>query len=440
MAYINKQNRFTNTHKTIREPTRVSLKGIGNLGILLSILSFFKLILTNYRKYGLLMRVPLMTIKKEEWYSFIAGLFIIFNKCLNVFIIDHIIYNGIINRFIVSIIFILHELLIFILNYKKIKHIYLSIWLLSISIIYSLKLLSFYFVRIAEKENINENKSINKKENINQTEKDDIIKDNNNSINESNNNIKGNIFNEKHLFFHFLYFLYAPTLCYQSEYPMLDKRRWSIIIRKFVFLILLIIAFLFVMDQCTVPLIYNLQESKGIFDFIENLLTLSFGTILLWLIFFLATFVLFLPILRELTLFGDGVFFCDWWNSTTVLEYWRLWNRPVHQWIVRHLYIPLQSRGWSKGWALAAVFIASGLIHEYIISSSLKMITGWAFAGMIGQIPMALIARWIGKSWLVHRFGNYMFWSTFCIIGQPLCILFYYRSILIQERCNIIKE
>jgi len=33
--------------------------------------------------------------------------------------------------------------------------------------------------------------------------------------------------------------------------------------------------------------------------------------------------------------FGDRVFYKDWWNATTFEEYWRLWNLPVHYWMVR---------------------------------------------------------------------------------------------------------
>lgn len=31
----------------------------------------------------------------------------------------------------------------------------------------------------------------------------------------------------------------------------------------------------------------------------------------------------------------------EWWNATTVGEYWRLWNQPVHKWMLRHVYFPL---------------------------------------------------------------------------------------------------
>lgn len=32
--------------------------------------------------------------------------------------------------------------------------------------------------------------------------------------------------------------------------------------------------------------------------------------------------------------FGDRVFYRDWWNANTIEAYWRLWNLPVHYWMV----------------------------------------------------------------------------------------------------------
>ena len=31
----------------------------------------------------------------------------------------------------------------------------------------------------------------------------------------------------------------------------------------------------------------------------------------------------------------------DWWNATTIGDYWRLWNMPVHRWLLRHVFTPM---------------------------------------------------------------------------------------------------
>lgn len=32
-------------------------------------------------------------------------------------------------------------------------------------------------------------------------------------------------------------------------------------------------------------------------------------------------------------------------------EYWRLWNQPVHKWMLRHVYFPCIRAGLPKFWA-----------------------------------------------------------------------------------------
>ncbi|RWW24958.1 hypothetical protein GW17_00010724 [Ensete ventricosum] len=59
-----------------------------------------------------------------------------------------------------------------------------------------------------------------------------------------------------------------------------------------------------------------------------------------------------LNILAELLCFGDREFYKDWWNAKTVEEvrygYWRMWNMPVHKWMIRHIYLPCLRNGLPK--------------------------------------------------------------------------------------------
>jgi len=43
---------------------------------------------------------------------------------------------------------------------------------------------------------------------------------------------------------------------------------------------------------------------------------------------FYVYFHLYLNLFAELLRFGDRVFYRDWWNSSEVSAYWRLWNTP----------------------------------------------------------------------------------------------------------------
>ena len=59
---------------------------------------------------------------------------------------------------------------------------------------------------------------------------------------------------------------------------------------------------------------------------------------------------------------------------------------PVHQWMVKHIYIPVKTK-WHKKWlGLLVCFGISAVFHEILIAVPLHSIKGYAFWGMIGQV------------------------------------------------------
>ena len=64
----------------------------------------------------------------------------------------------------------------------------------------------------------------------------------------------------------------------------------------------------------------------------------------------------------------DTRFYLSWWNASTMEQFWRWWNRPVHTWCVRHVYLPVVTCGWGKMSAMMATFLFSAALHEYLIS------------------------------------------------------------------------
>ena len=75
-----------------------------------------------------------------------------------------------------------------------------------------------------------------------------------------------------------------------------------------------------------------------------------------------------------------------WWNAGDVAEYWRLWNMPVHKWLLRHVYYPCMRLGMGKWWAGTVVFAISAAFHELLIGLPLHMVTFWAFIGLMCQV------------------------------------------------------
>jgi diacylglycerol O-acyltransferase-1 len=154
-------------------------------------------------------------------------------------------------------------------------------------------------------------------------------------------------------------------------------------------------------------------------------LRLSIANTYCWLLVFYGYFHLYLNIMAEILRFGDRIFYKDWWNSSDVSSYWRLWNMPVHYWLVRHLYFPCVRLGLSKGLATLVVFFVSAIMHEVLISIPFHMLRPWAYLGMMGQVPLVWITKTLTKKLPGTSMGNIIFWLSFCIIGQPMAILMY---------------
>ena len=92
-----------------------------------------------------------------------------------------------------------------------------------------------------------------------------------------------------------------------------------------------------------------------------------------WLTGFYAFFHVWLNFLAELLRFGDRVFYKAWWNATDFEGYWRTWNMPVHCWIVRHAYFPIQ-RHLTRSKTMTGVlcFTISAALHE-VLPRSMSM-------------------------------------------------------------------
>ena len=95
---------------------------------------------------------------------------------------------------------------------------------------------------------------------------------------------------------------------------------------------------LFITEQYIEPTIDNSIKPLQDMDWLvvlERVLKLSLPTLYFWMAMFYTLFELWLNVLAELTRFGDREFYKGWWNSSTLSEYWRLWNMPVHKWMLR---------------------------------------------------------------------------------------------------------
>ncbi|XP_035826558.1 diacylglycerol O-acyltransferase 1 isoform X2 [Aplysia californica] len=226
-----------------------------------------------------------------------------------------------------------------------------------------------------------------------------------------------------------VYFLFAPTLCYELNFPRSARIRKRFLARRLLEMLFLSWLMVALVQQWIVPAVNNARQPLAemeIFKMLERLLKLSIPNHFIWLIFFYWMFHSSLNVVAELLRFGDRVFYRDWWNAETVSEFWQNWNIPVHRWATRHVYKPLLKKGVSKLAASTIVFLLSAFFHEYLVSIPLRMFKIWAFTGMLMQVPIAYItAKYIRGKW-----GNIIMWLSL-IVGQPVAILAYFHDYFI---------
>jgi len=194
------------------------------------------------------------------------------------------------------------------------------------------------------------------------------------------------------------------------------------------------VMFLFIEGQIVAPnlekLLKDVEANGGYYSWrilAEYGLKLSIASTYAWLLFFFIFFHHFLNILAELLRFGDRVFYKDWWNAAETSAYWRLWNAPVHYWLVRHLYFPCVRAGASKGVASFIVFFVSAVFHEVLVAIPFHIvpIRPWAFIGMLMQVPLVMLTKSLVKCFPGSSIGNVIFWISFCFVGQPMAVLMY---------------
>ncbi|EFJ04704.1 hypothetical protein SELMODRAFT_138381 [Selaginella moellendorffii] len=235
------------------------------------------------------------------------------------------------------------------------------------------------------------------------------------------------------------YFMAAPTLCYQLSYPRSPRIRTGWVLRQLGKWIVFNGFMGFIIGQYMNPIIRNSTHPlKGNYLYaIERVLKLSIPTLYVWLGFFYCFFHLWLNIVAEILCFGDREFYKDWWNAKSVDEYWRLWNMPVHRWLVRHVYFPCLRLGLHKQLAILVVFVISGIFHEICIAVPCHMLRGWAFLGIMFQVPLVLVTNVLQRKFQSSMVGNMIFWFFFCIVGQPMCVLLYYHDVVNRQQLQL---
>ncbi|CUA78209.1 sterol O-acyltransferase [Rhizoctonia solani] len=217
----------------------------------------------------------------------------------------------------------------------------------------------------------------------------------------------------------FLDFQMVPTLCYELEYPRTERIRPMYIFEKTVATFGTFTLLYTITEHYIMPLTPTSDQS-----FARSMLDLALPFMLSYLILFYIIFECICNGFAELSCFGDREFYQDWWNSTSFDEYARKWNKPVHAFLLRHVYqASLSSRRVSKFSATLLTFLLSALVHELVMAVVTKKIRMYLFVLQMSQVPLIFLGRLpIIKQNRV--LGNVLFWVGL-MAGFPLLCVAY---------------
>ncbi|BGP16086.1 hypothetical protein JCM10213_007535 [Rhodosporidiobolus nylandii] len=228
-------------------------------------------------------------------------------------------------------------------------------------------------------------------------------------------------FPENVIWANFVDYLLVPTLVYELEYPRADSIRPLYVLEKVgatfgTFAVLVGICEHWIYPVTPTP------ESP----FVSALLDLAIPFTLCYLLIFYIIFECILNVFAEVTRFSDRAFYSDWWNSISFDEFSRKWNRPVHTFLLRHVYATtISTYRLSKFSAAFVTFLLSALVHELVMAVVTKKIRLYLFVLQMAQLPLIMI----GRARIFRQYpalGNLFFWLGL-LSGFPLLAVSYLK-------------
>lgn len=220
----------------------------------------------------------------------------------------------------------------------------------------------------------------------------------------------------------FFYFLLAPTLCYQESYPSSGKFKLNYFILKSLKALFCLTLLYYIYTEAIEHNLNDILITPLPVLVIEIYVPITF----ICLILFYLIFECILPGFAELACFGDRQFYDDWWNSTDLNEFNRKWNKIVHMFLHRHVFLECKNRlKLGTKLSIFLTFIISAILHEFVLCVLIKLFKPYMFFMMLIQIPlMPLGGKYLKKT----TFGNLFFWFS-NMLGVALLFILYNREL-----------
>ncbi|KAJ2548914.1 Sterol O-acyltransferase 2 (Sterol-ester synthase 2) [Coemansia sp. RSA 1933] len=271
------------------------------------------------------------------------------------------------------------------------------------------------------------------------------------------------------------YFMFqlCPTLVYELEYPRTPRIRWLYVAEKMAGTAGIFAVFYVVVAHLMIPHLERMPQTGVLMTTVHLMGPMA----TCWLLFFFITFDSISNGFAELTRFADRRFYDDWWNARGLDEFSRKWNRPVHLFLARHIYMPIRNN-WhvykspassslddngSKSKsdpkhkrtvnrlvrhlrisipapmaAMAATFFFSSILHEVtVVVACHRWNHGMLFFSQMMQIPLIFASDKVLWYKNQHALRNWIFWLVMVFFQPFLLCLYTYKAFVSQETPSV---
>ncbi|RWA11069.1 hypothetical protein EKO27_g4032 [Xylaria grammica] len=227
-------------------------------------------------------------------------------------------------------------------------------------------------------------------------------------------------------------YIFLPTVVYELQYPRSDSINGLYVAEKAAATVGVIFVMIMVSQTFIYPVVMRTIAMKEMgyttaqrfAEFPWLLSDLVFPFMMEYLLAWYLIWETVLNIIAELTFFADRSFYDAWWNSVSWDQFARDWNRPVHNFLLRHVYhSSISSMRVNKHTATLITFFLSACVHELLMWCIFKKLRGYLLAMQMFQLPLVRLSR---TRWLRDKkvLGNAIFWTGILTGPSLLCSLY----------------
>ncbi|KAK5661634.1 hypothetical protein OQA88_9734 [Cercophora sp. LCS_1] len=221
-------------------------------------------------------------------------------------------------------------------------------------------------------------------------------------------------------------FIVLPTLVYEVEYPRSDSINFYYAAEKFTACFGILFVMIMVSQHFIYPVVVDSlrlkEEGMPLGDrfayFPWMLLKLIFPFMMEYLLTWYLIWEAILNFVAEVTYFADRSFYADWWNCVSWDQFARDWNRPVHNFLLRHVYhSSISAMKVDKHTATLITFFLSACFHELVMWCIFKKLRGYLLFLQMCQLPLVRLSR---TTYLRDKatLGNMFFWFVARAVRQ----------------------